>query len=137
MRPLPLLYSHIQDVYWDVGFLRYFELKQIPNFLLAMPMASLGIMAAYAYYQANPDMCLRLGLWESASRRLDKPTPGFFNPKVFVYVVHSTALLIFGTLCMHVQVRTSPDRAMTCIKDAWERAIYYCYIVTSIAYSIL
>ena len=137
MRPLPLLYSHIQDVYWDVGFLRYFELKQIPNFLLAMPMASLGIMAAYAYYQANPDMCLRLGLWESASRRLDKPTPGFFNPKVFVYVVHSTALLIFGTLCMHVQVRTSPDRAMTCIKDAWERAIYYCYIVTSIAYSLL
>ncbi|KAG7270895.1 hypothetical protein CRUP_000254 [Coryphaenoides rupestris] len=106
MRPLPLLYSHIQDVYWDVGFLRYFELKQIPNFLLALPMASLGIMAAYAYYQANPDMCLRLGLWESAGRRLDKPTPGFFNPRVFVYVVHSTALLVFGTLCMHVQVLT-------------------------------
>ncbi|KAK0133789.1 GPI mannosyltransferase 2 [Merluccius polli] len=106
MRPLPLLYSHIQDVYWDVGFLRYFELKQIPNFLLALPMASLGIVAAYAYYQANPDMCLRLGLWESASRRLDKPTPGFFNPKVFVYVVHSSVLLLFGTSCMHVQVLT-------------------------------
>ncbi|KAM3873192.1 palmitoyltransferase ZDHHC18-A [Diretmus argenteus] len=107
MRPLPLLYSHIQDVYWDVGFLRYFQLKQIPNFLLALPMATLGIMAVYAYYQANPDLCLRLGLWETgANKRLDKPTPGFYNPRVFVYVVHSTALLAFGTLCMHVQVLT-------------------------------
>lgn len=105
MRPLPILYSHIQDVYWDVGFLRYFELKQIPNFILALPMATLGIMAAYAYVQANPEMCLRLGLWET-NKGLEKPVPGFFNPKVFVYLVHSTVLLVFGTLCMHVQVLT-------------------------------
>ncbi|XP_068426313.1 palmitoyltransferase ZDHHC18-A isoform X2 [Clinocottus analis] len=105
MKPLPVLYSHIQDVYWDVGFLRYFELKQIPNFLLAMPMATLGIMAAYAYFQANPEMCMRLGLWETgASKGLDKPTPGLFNSRVFVYVVHSTVLLVFGTFCMHVQI---------------------------------
>lgn len=105
MRPFPLLYSHIQDVYWDVGFLRYFELKQIPNFMLALPMATLGIMAAYAYCQANPELCLRLGLWDTrASKGLDKPTPGMFNPRVFVYVVHSTVLLVFGTFCMHVQV---------------------------------
>ncbi|XP_053744132.1 palmitoyltransferase ZDHHC18-A [Synchiropus splendidus] len=107
MRPLPLLYSHIQDVYWDVGFLRYFELRQIPNFLLALPMATLGVMAAYAYFHANPELCLRLGLWETdSSKRLDKPSPGFFSPRVFVYVVHSTVLLVFGTLCMHVQVLT-------------------------------
>ncbi|XP_059194370.1 palmitoyltransferase ZDHHC18-A [Centropristis striata] len=107
MRPLPLLYSHIQDVYWDVGFLRYFELKQMPNFILALPMATLGIMAAYAYFQANPELCLRLGLWETgANKGLDKPIPGMFNPRVFVYVVHSTVLLVFGTLCMHVQVLT-------------------------------
>ncbi|XP_075897241.1 palmitoyltransferase ZDHHC18-A [Nelusetta ayraudi] len=107
MRPFPLLYSHIQDVYWDVGFLRYFELKQIPNFMLALPMATLGIMAAYAYCQANPELCLRLGLWDTlASKGLDKPIPGMFNPRVFVYVVHSTVLLVFGTFCMHVQVLT-------------------------------
>ncbi|XP_028326653.1 palmitoyltransferase ZDHHC18-A [Gouania willdenowi] len=107
MRALPLLYSHIQDVYWDVGFLRYFELKQIPNFILALPMATLGIMAAYAYFQANSELCLRLGLWETpASKGLDKPIPGFFNPRVFVYIVHSAVLLVFGTLCMHVQVLT-------------------------------
>lgn len=113
MRPLPLLYSHIQDVYWDVGFLRYFELKQIPNFILALPMATLGIIAVYAYFQANPELCLRLGLWETgATKGLDKPIPGFFNPRVFVYVVHSTALLVFGTLCMHVQVSKSYNRLL-------------------------
>ncbi|XP_061674747.1 palmitoyltransferase ZDHHC18-A [Syngnathoides biaculeatus] len=107
MRPLPVIYSHIQDVYWNVGFLRFFELRQIPNFLLALPMATLGVTAAYAYFQANPELCFRLGLWEADFKKgLDKPVPGFLNPKVFVYVLHSTALLVFGTLCMHVQVLT-------------------------------
>ncbi|XP_019741987.1 palmitoyltransferase ZDHHC18-A [Hippocampus comes] len=107
MRPLPIIYSHIQVVYWNMGFLRYFELRQIPNFLLALPMATLGVMAAYAYFQANPQLCFRLGLCEADSKKgLDKPIPGFLNPRVFVYVVHSTVLLVFGTLCMHVQVLT-------------------------------
>lgn len=136
MRPFPLLYSHIQDVYWDVGFLRYFELKQIPNFMLALPMATLGIMAAYAYFQANPELCLRLGLWNTgASKGLDKPTPGMFNPRVFVYVVHSTVLLVFGTLCMHVQVchcvfclkfdrgGQSRSRWMECFGDRWKECL--------------
>lgn len=104
--PLPLLYSHIQDVYWDVGFLRYFQLKQIPNFLLALPMATLGMVAAYMYYRDNPARCLRLGLWDGGANKWpDKPTPGFYSPRVFLYVVHATMLLGFGTFCMHVQVR--------------------------------
>lgn len=107
LRPLPLLYSHIQDVYWDVGFLRYFQLKQIPNFLLALPMATLGMAAAYMYYTANPARCLRLGLWDGGANKWpDKPTPGFYSPRVFLYVVHATMLLGFGTFCMHVQVLT-------------------------------
>ena len=31
---IPLPYSYIQDSYWNLGFLRYFELKQIPNSFL-------------------------------------------------------------------------------------------------------
>ncbi|XP_010865390.1 GPI mannosyltransferase 2 isoform X1 [Esox lucius] len=107
LRPLPLIYSHIQDVYWDVGFLRYFQLKQIPNFLLALPMATLGLVATHMYYKANPARCLRMGLWDGGTnKRPDKPIPGFYSSRVFVYVVHATMLLGFGTFCMHVQVLT-------------------------------
>ncbi|XP_063054193.1 palmitoyltransferase ZDHHC18-A [Engraulis encrasicolus] len=107
-RPLPLLYSYLQDVYWDVGFLRYFQLKQIPNFLLASPVSTLGSLAAYLYLRADPRYCLRLGLAGSdASKERDEKAPtGFHSRRVFVYVVHATVLLLSGFFCMHVQVLT-------------------------------
>ncbi|XP_057196189.1 palmitoyltransferase ZDHHC18-A [Triplophysa rosa] len=100
---IPLLYSYIQDVYWDVGFLRYFHLKQIPNFILALPIATLGLVASYTYIKATPVFCMYLGLGDKGKHT---KTHGFYNPRVFVYVVHSSVLLLFGVFCMHVQVLT-------------------------------
>lgn len=99
---IPVLYSYIQDVYWDVGFLRYFRWKQIPNFILALPVATLGFVASYMYLIANPVFCMYLGLGE---REKDRKNHGFCNPRVFVYIVHSSVLLLLGIFCMHVQVR--------------------------------
>nr|XP_006975692.1 GPI mannosyltransferase 2 isoform X1 [Peromyscus maniculatus bairdii]XP_006975693.1 GPI mannosyltransferase 2 isoform X1 [Peromyscus maniculatus bairdii]XP_015849999.1 GPI mannosyltransferase 2 isoform X1 [Peromyscus maniculatus bairdii]XP_042127963.1 GPI mannosyltransferase 2 isoform X1 [Peromyscus maniculatus bairdii]XP_042127964.1 GPI mannosyltransferase 2 isoform X1 [Peromyscus maniculatus bairdii]XP_042127965.1 GPI mannosyltransferase 2 isoform X1 [Peromyscus maniculatus bairdii]XP_04 len=105
--PLPLIYSYIQDVYWNVGFLRYYELRQVPNFLLAAPVAVLVVWATWAYVTTHPWLCLTLGLLRSKdSKALEKTHPGFLGPKVFVYLVHAAALLLSGSLCMHVQVLT-------------------------------
>ncbi|XP_065506731.1 GPI mannosyltransferase 2 isoform X2 [Caloenas nicobarica] len=102
----PAVYPYIQDVYWNVGFLRYFELRQIPNFLLALPVTLLSSWAAWTYLMANPRHCLTLGLERRNSEEENKPRAGFCCPAVFVYVVHATALLLFGFFCMHVQVLT-------------------------------
>ena len=34
---LPDAYSHVQKTYWNVGPLRYFQIRQLPNFALATP----------------------------------------------------------------------------------------------------
>jgi len=43
------LYGHIQDKHWNVGFFRYYEWKQIPNFLLAAPILLLSITGVYKW----------------------------------------------------------------------------------------
>ncbi|KAM8790892.1 GPI mannosyltransferase 2 isoform 3-T15 [Rhynchonycteris naso] len=104
---LPLIYSYIQDIYWNVGFLRYYELKQVPNFLLAAPVAILVACATWTYVTTHPWFCLTLGLQRNKnSETLEKPDSGFLSPRVFVYLVHAVVLLLFGSLCMHVQVLT-------------------------------
>jgi GPI mannosyltransferase 2 len=45
------LYGYTQRTHWDVGFLRYYQWKQLPNFLLAAPILSLGFLAVYHWIE--------------------------------------------------------------------------------------
>lgn len=38
---IPHHYGHVQAKYWNVGLFRYYQIKQLPNFLLALPMSYL------------------------------------------------------------------------------------------------
>ncbi|TXG68198.1 hypothetical protein EZV62_003133 [Acer yangbiense] len=70
MRPwckarVPLLYNFIQSHYWQVGFLRYFQFKKLPNFLLASPILSLAICSITHYAKSQPKRFFSLGFQES------------------------------------------------------------------------
>ncbi|KAL9679927.1 hypothetical protein QQ045_017798 [Rhodiola kirilowii] len=58
---VPLLYNYIQSHYWGVGFLRYFQLKQLPNFLLASPILFLAICSVLHFVRLRPSFFISLG----------------------------------------------------------------------------
>ena len=50
--PLPDIYGHVQRTYWNVGPLRYFQMRQLPNFALATPALLLCAMGCNATVSA-------------------------------------------------------------------------------------
>ena len=92
---VPIPYSYVQKHYWNVGFLKYYELKQLPNFLLTLPLVVLSALGIYEYLgrQTKEDI-LSLGLLIKKSNSLN----------IFVYVCHLAFLMVFGITSMHVQV---------------------------------
>ncbi|XP_065866343.1 uncharacterized protein [Euphorbia lathyris] len=59
---IPMLYNYIQSHYWGVGFLRYFQFKQLPNFLLASPVLSLAVCSIVHHIRLQPQIFFSLGL---------------------------------------------------------------------------
>lgn len=98
LKPLSFSYSYVQSQYWNVGFLRYYEFKQIPNFLLAAPILILIISHSISYLIKNTNITFRLGLWCKDCVSIDI--------KQFVYVVHALVLSIICLLFVHIQVST-------------------------------
>lgn len=43
------MYSTIQKIHWNVGLFHYYQIKQIPNFILAAPILSISIYAIYKW----------------------------------------------------------------------------------------
>ncbi|XP_071440829.1 GPI mannosyltransferase 2 isoform X2 [Hetaerina americana] len=119
---LTLPYTAVQNRYWNVGFLRYYQWKQIPNFLLALPIAILILHGSHHFFKQNRLLCYNIGLWNQKyngrkhSIQNMKQVPDVddkstykalvFPPEIFVYVAHALCLLVLCFLFIHVQVTT-------------------------------
>lgn len=86
-------YGNIQVKYWNQGFLKYFQLKQIPNFILAAPVFVASFSGAVTYWLVN---------FKSKNR----PTSGYFSKECIPFVGYVFAITLIAFFCMHVQVAT-------------------------------
>lgn len=50
---VPSVYAYVQSTYWGVGALRYYQWKQIPNFLLAAPSLLLTAYGTMRFFSAQ------------------------------------------------------------------------------------
>lgn len=101
---LPISYTYVQEHYWNVGFLRYYELKQIPNFLLALPIVLIIAINSFKYFRRNQAYCLRLGIFNLKPKIIRATTVADQNQ--FVFIVHAVVMTLFCVLFVHVQVTT-------------------------------
>lgn len=108
----PIAYGYIQQVYWGNGFLQYWDAKQFPNFVLALPALTMVFYHSYHFVISHLDYVKRLGLVDNNLLGMPrKPCLDVRQYKVLpreclVYVVHATALGVFALFFMHVQVVT-------------------------------
>lgn len=114
LTPLPISYSYIQSHHWGVGFLAYYQVKQIPNFILAAPIITLSLCACCSFYRSQPSMwrALRLGgkrekskVETIGSHVTVMERSGWKNAELAVYILHLLFLTVFGCCFMHIQVR--------------------------------
>lgn len=83
---IPHSYSSVQSKYWNVGFLRYYQLRQVPNFILALPMMLLVVFGSLRY--------------------LSRTKRKFMNRREIIYHLHAVSLSVFCFLMINVQVTT-------------------------------
>lgn len=94
---LPFPYSYVQSTYWDVGFLRYYQWKQLPNFLLALPM-----LVFMQWHCCDYLWFLASKIWpQVASWR--EPLK---SQKSLPFVLHGAFLTLVCALFVHIQVST-------------------------------
>ncbi|KAJ1815789.1 ER membrane glycoprotein subunit of the GPI transamidase complex-like protein, partial [Coemansia sp. RSA 2598] len=122
------VYGFVQSRYWDVGFLRYYSLQQLPNFLLAAPMILLSVAGIWSYAAHDLARIASLG-WIQRKRKHKhkpglKPNPNpnpnaeaapalapaapeaYFGRGILPHVYLWAVLLLVATTSMHVQVIT-------------------------------
>lgn len=100
---VPISYSYIQRHYWNVGFMRYYQWRQLPNFLLAAPVITMIMYFCFKYVKTHAHYCLHLGLFDNKAT-LKKMT--LFERQIFPFVIHGAFLTLFCIFFVHIQVST-------------------------------
>ncbi|XP_015123352.1 GPI mannosyltransferase 2 [Diachasma alloeum] len=102
---IPTAYSYIQKHYWNVGFMNYYEVKQIPNFILAFPIIFIMLKCIYEYLTVNWGQVVSLKVLMLDVEREDCERKDY-PAKMFPFIVHGLFLTFFCIFFVHIQVST-------------------------------
>ncbi|XP_054724420.1 GPI mannosyltransferase 2-like [Uloborus diversus] len=100
---IPMSYSYIQSRYWDVGFLNYYVVKQVPNFLLAAPIFTIIILSFVKYFKQNKSALWHLGLLPN---QYDDVSDIYNCSRCCPYFLHIFFVTLFCAVFIHIQVLT-------------------------------
>ncbi|GAU88565.1 hypothetical protein RvY_01246 [Ramazzottius varieornatus] len=93
---LPVAYSHVQKSHWNVGMLSYYELKQLPNFLLALPVLVLSCWTLWTFLPFRGPR--RSSIQSIVMQAAESP--------LLPYVAHLGFLVAFCLFFVHIQIST-------------------------------
>ncbi|KZT68265.1 glycosyltransferase family 76 protein [Daedalea quercina L-15889] len=120
----PLIYDYVQGKYWNVGFLRYWTLQQLPNFLIAAP--PLALLLAYSTQYLWRALLPRLGASLTRRSSSDKdwnlpPASPFFAPSIAPHAIHAFILTLALLFAAHTQIilRLAASMPFTYWAAAW------------------
>jgi len=107
----PNIYSYIQSEYWEVGFMRYWQLKQIPNFILPAPILYISLSACVAFTKYDPKRLFTCGLKHS------RPISSQFtqNPLLGSFIFYWSANLFILVFVANVQIATRMLASVPCV----------------------
>ena len=133
---LPFIYSHVQSKYWNVGFLRYWTINQLPNFILAAP--TLSLIFAYSFHHLRK-MLPELGFSNNSST----PSRSFRSSTIDPHAIHATILCFILLVASHTQIvlRQAGSIPLTYWAAAWlvseHRTLGRLWVTWSLLWSLI
>lgn len=94
---LSIPYTHLQEKYWNQGFLRYWQWRQSHNFLIGLPIILLNMWSSFRYLTRIKDMLFHNKVTLNENRF-------WSHPRLVPYAVHVTFLAVYCLFFMHIQV---------------------------------
>lgn len=131
----PSVYSFVQSHYWNVGFMRYWEVAQIPNFFLASPVLFMVGYAGWVFYRDSTAGQILASLIPFSSHGTEesrgKARGGFelhSSPKATPYIVYGIVLGLILLFASHIQIalRLATPGGMSMVWWGAAHAVLYC-----------
>lgn len=96
---MPFIYSYAQSKYWNVGFLRYWTLSQLPNFLMCAPVLALLLWFSthYIFHVLLPYVFRSY----KPSNPLDSP---LLTVKLAPHAIHAFLFTLILLFASHTQI---------------------------------